>query len=74
MPSEISNDAWLLCKPRCALDFMLDAHRRYESFDPLCASTTMTPKEGSVGATGVATSFGGSPVRERHFEIEAERF
>ena len=79
MPSGISSDACLLCKPRCALDVMPDAHRRYESFDPFCASTTMTPKEGSVGATGVATSFwrkscAGAPFRNRGRKVSNSNF
>ena len=73
MPSGISSDVWLLCKPRRALDLMPDAHRRYESFDPFCASTIMTPKESSVGAAGVVTCSGGSPGRERHFGFEPGR-
>ena len=47
-----------------------DAHRCYESFDPLCASTTMTPKEGSAGVAGAAICSGGSLGRERHFGFE----
>ena len=48
-------------------------HRRYESFDPLCASTTMTPKEGSVGVAGEAVCSGGNPKRERHVELQTGR-
>ena len=51
-----------------------DAHRRYESFDPFCASSTMTPKEGSVGVAGEAVCSGGSPSRERHVDLQTGRF
>ena len=74
MPSGISSDAWLLCKPRCALDVMPDAHRRYESFDPFVLLPLLRPRKAWWAPQVWPPHFGGSPVRERHFEIEAERF
>ena len=80
MPSGISDDLSLLCAQCFALlSIMYHAHRRYESFDPFCASTTMTPKEGSVGATGVATSFwrkscAGAPFRNRGRKVSNSSF
>ena len=72
---EIEPDSFeMLCKPRCALDVMPDAHRRCESFDPFVLLPLLRPRKAWWAPQVWPPHFGGSPVRERHFEIEAERF